>query len=425
MKISKIATKLLAAATLVLCAVSGIAQSGPLDSWTLRTSSGAYKIAYGNERFVAVGSSSILVSTNGADWRYFLAPVLVNTPQATSADLTFANGQFLLNYYTQNYSNFYSFFYNVLFTSADGILWTKKYESSIEPTYISTAYPSEFRLGALARVVYGNAFYVGYNKNVYTSTTLTNWTLRVQGDQYLLPPFTSIAFGNGTFIGCNANGPTFASVDGAIWEYQLLGPSNIASQIKFANGRFAGLTAGTNGPDKVFTSFDGMFWNSASLTNLWADETNSSGISSNSAFAATADSFFLLPGENPLATDTFFASPDGLTWTAHSLGTTNNHVRDVAFGLNTFVAVGPDGIYQSAPVTNSDTPPSLALLQIPAVSITGMVGKWYRIEYADALTGTNNFQPLTNLLLTSSPLLWPDTTATNAPQRYYRAVQIQ
>jgi hypothetical protein len=94
----------------------------------------------------------------------------------------------------------------------------------------------------------------------------------------------------------------------------------------------------------------------------------------------------------------------------------------LAFGANTYVAVG-DVILQSSLVTNAPVPPpSLAIRSYPGVSITGTVGRKYRIEYSEDLRLTNNFTALTNLSLTMSPYLWVDTSYSNSAPRFYRAV---
>ena len=61
----------------------------------------------------------------------------------------------------------------------------------------------------------------------------------------------------------------------------------------------------------------------------------------------------------------------------------------------------------------------------PWVEISGTVGAAYRIEFVTALEATNHWTTLTNLVLPASPCSLPDATATNAPQRFYRAIGIQ
>jgi subtilisin family serine protease len=68
----------------------------------------------------------------------------------------------------------------------------------------------------------------------------------------------------------------------------------------------------------------------------------------------------------------------------------------------------------------------LALSMVPStpcqLKLESAVGSTNRIEYADDLTTTTVWYPLTNIILQSNPFFLLDTTATNVPQRFYRAV---
>jgi hypothetical protein len=73
--------------------------------------------------------------------------------------------------------------------------------------------------------------------------------------------------------------------------------------------------------------------------------------------------------------------------------------------------------------------PTLDLHTFAGVTITGVVGRPYRIDYADKITGGSTTDPinwsvLTNLFLPSSPFRFIDFTSTSATPRYYRAVSL-
>jgi len=60
----------------------------------------------------------------------------------------------------------------------------------------------------------------------------------------------------------------------------------------------------------------------------------------------------------------------------------------------------------------------------PGLVITGTVGNSYPIEYVTTLSNVNNWITLTNLVLPSSPYLLIDTSAGNAPRRFYRETNV-
>jgi hypothetical protein len=112
-----------------------------------------------------------------------------------------------------------------------------------------------------------------------------------------------------------------------------------------------------------------------------------------------------------------------MTWESHSFGT-NVAISDIAFGANTYVAVG-NAILQSGPVTNAQAiPAALSIRNVPGITISGPVGQAYQIEFTENLTETNAFVPLTNVVATSNPFLWLDVSYTNAKPRFYRAMTL-
>ena len=163
-------------------------------------------------------------------------------------------------------------------------------------------------------------------------------------------------------------------------------------------------------------------WSEVIQTNNMVTNSTGGTLFYGANLAAARDVAFILPAnKGPSDPSGFLASSDGVNWTAHSFGLTNL-CTGLAFGLNTYVAVGSAGILQSDPV--SDAPPvpaTLGCAGFPTISVSGEVGRYYQIQSAAGLSGTNNFQVMTNLLLTTSPTTWTDLTASNAPCRFYRA----
>ena len=57
---------------------------------------------------------------------------------------------------------------------------------------------------------------------------------------------------------------------------------------------------------------------------------------------------------------------------------------------------------------------------VPRLTIVGAVGFTNEIQYADALGGTNLWQTLTNVVMTSSPYIFADVTVPPGAKRFYR-----
>jgi hypothetical protein len=194
------------------------------------------------------------------------------------------------------------------------------------------------------------------------------------------------------------------------WEYVPAPQGYGFTSIEFANGRFAAFApAARDGSTTaaVAVSPYGYDWTNTVI----ADFTNCTHLCSGN------DRFFLLTSD----TNAFYSSTDALSWRAHSFGT-NVVITDVAFGANTYVAVG-SAILQSSPVSNpAPVAATLSTCSVPGIRVYGPVGQTYQIEYADNLSDTNSFVPLTNVVSTTSPFFWLDTTYTNGAPRFYRAL---
>jgi hypothetical protein len=76
-------------------------------------------------------------------------------------------------------------------------------------------------------------------------------------------------------------------------------------------------------------------------------------------------------------------------------------------------------LFSSDYTPTNPLPASLGVRMYPGLSITGIVGRPYSIQYANRL-GSAGWVTLTNIFLPTSPYLFLDFTATNATQRFYR-----
>jgi formylglycine-generating enzyme required for sulfatase activity len=76
-----------------------------------------------------------------------------------------------------------------------------------------------------------------------------------------------------------------------------------------------------------------------------------------------------------------------------------------------------------APRASAQAPPGLNLQLYAGLSITGVVGTIYSVEYNTDLAQTNGWRCLTFLQLPATNYLWFDPTVTATGQRFYRAAQ--
>lgn len=68
--------------------------------------------------------------------------------------------------------------------------------------------------------------------------------------------------------------------------------------------------------------------------------------------------------------------------------------------------------------------PELLAARYTGVTITGEVGRTYRIEFTPALAEPPAWQALTNLILSHSPFFWLDPDSAGAANRFYRATRV-
>ena len=80
------------------------------------------------------------------------------------------------------------------------------------------------------------------------------------------------------------------------------------------------------------------------------------------------------------------------------------------------------GYVISDSATLTMNPAGVALALYAGVTIQGVVGKTYGIQYSADLTQANAWAGLTNLTLTQPVQLWYETQPANQPRRFYRVV---
>lgn len=353
-------------------------------------------IAYGNGRYVAVGAyvgddnGMVQTSDDGLNWT-------VRSGYYTVLDLfdvAFGNGTFVA-------VGWEGFGGNNIYNSVDGVQWTSHLSS----------------VANVFRVIYGGGLFVAVgdaslpvrsggttNRNIFTSPDGVTWTARNSGSPTSDPQMIyDIAWGAGHFVAVDFAHHFYTSTTGSTW--QRTTNSVAGGRISYCNGLFI-VPAGSGGN---LLSTDG--------TN-WTLVTNNTGavflrvIYGSGCFVA-------------LAGASLFTSADGTNWQSRPIQLPSHGSLSAAtYAHEQFMAVG--GTY-GAPVSVplayvSDPVVGVKINQgfPPALAISGLLGRTYRIDYTDALqfSGWNAGGTLT---LTNSPQTWADPQP-NLGSRCYRAV---
>jgi hypothetical protein len=254
---------------------------GPFDSWRrLSTLPGGQwnRIELVNGRYVALGSYQVANSPDALNW------IATSIPNRIFYDVDFGNGLYVAAgevsaLYTSATSGswiprqisafgqiravayggtqFVAVAQQELFTSPDGITWTKQ---------------TPARLDLLSDVAWGNGVFVvvSVNGNIQTSVNGMDWTETHSiplGGLYLY----RVAYGNGRFVVVGSDGYALVSLDGVRWIRQETGTLEWLAGLTFVNGFFVGMTRSSS----IVSSKDGMQWTVHSRgTNQWIEPFN-------------------------------------------------------------------------------------------------------------------------------------------------------
>src|SRR5437879_4144291 len=278
-----------------------------LDTWTLRLSplpstNWLYSIAYGNDQFVAVGGSPVLV---GAGQFGAGAGVLMTSPDGANwVQQTIPNGTGTLLGIAFGAELYVAVTKNRLITWPGVTNWTL------------TPFVNPFS----AAVTHGNDMFVAaFGPSVYISTNGNTW-------KYVGGPFEfyvkSIACGNGKFVavgsGMNGHG-IISSTNATAWRAAFLSAGVPLSGVSYGSGTF--VTVGGDGT--IITSTDGNSWTKCT-----------SGTISNLLAVAYGNGVFITVGRG----GTLLTSLDGANWKTRDSGTTNDLIA-ITYGNGHFVAV--------------------------------------------------------------------------------------
>ena len=299
-----------------LLAFSLYAHGGALDRWQWRnplpTGNSLFGVAFGEDRFVAVGAlGATFLSSNGVNYS---AQSSVSTQRLNA--VTFGGGQFVA---VGNGG--------VIQTSPDGGAWTLQNSG--------TSF-------ALLAVAYGSGKFVAVGENGITvsSPNGVTWSAGVSGTSATL---TGIAFGSGLFVAIGPYDTVFRSSDGLSWTPQTLKDRNftIHSAITYGNGQFLIGSSHLLLPysETVFTSSNGTSWTTNSVPDF-------NGVF---RFVAFGNGIYIavVSEINPRVpvTPQLLTSINGRDWTPVTASIAD---EAVAFGNGLFVTVGPRGaVYTS------------------------------------------------------------------------------
>jgi hypothetical protein len=252
-------------ATVVLGAGGVAVVSTDLENWTrINTFIGSadpydkISVAFGNGRFVVMGSRRIWTSPNGLNWTERQGPELPSFHE----NLVFSNGRFAMNVTSSEADG--------VFTSTDGVTWTRA---------TSETYWLQRR---------SDGFW-GIKDGIWKSADAVNWEKVLDGNgkyprcaaelngtlivgglygellvsqneqtwEDLMPPIDPtvrrLAYGNGDFLRFGEKGIS-TSKDGAVWETVANAPG--LKNAAYGNGVWVGATMGR----EIATSTDGRTW---------------------------------------------------------------------------------------------------------------------------------------------------------------------
>jgi hypothetical protein len=210
--------------------------------------------------------------------------------------------------------------------------------------------------GSWSSVAYGNGTFValGYNASMYSTDDGQSWTVSTS-----TPPgdWRSIAYGNGTFVAVSfVDGQSMYSTDnGQSWVTPPVTPPNDWLSIAYGNGTFVAVSYYDG--QSMYSTDDGQSWVTPAVTptGTWRGV-----VYGNGTFVAVSTG-----GESMYSTD------DGQSWVTPAV-TPSYPWSSVAYGNGTFVALG----YNASMYSTDDG-------QSWTVSTSTPPGDWRSVAYGN------------------------------------------
>lgn len=292
-----------------------------INDWRLRsplpTASHLRDVAYGNNRFVAVGErGTVLLSSDAFTWQEHIEPTNNFDRIAFGRGLFAATGSAGIS------------------TSSDGINWRR----AEVPGVNNLVYAGGLFIGV------GNGFIVSSPDGVTWVITATEAPPISYSDTYL----NGITHGNGLFVATGSQFPSdpeshapplpvvLTSTNGSNWTSRKAGPLAYPGRVVFGNNTF--VTLGATG--RIWYSSDAENWVEAETGTGWNNYYDIE--FGNGVFVAVG-----VPMERRIRT-----SPDGRVWSSQNTDAPSFY-QGITYGMGRFVAVGAaGGVIESRNGTN-------------------------------------------------------------------------
>ena len=302
MKSGKSIIFILALSLIFMTILPQSSQADPLDNWiavTSGTDNWLYGIAYGNNKFVAVGLFSTITSLTSPD-----GVVWTSNTSGSGVDVYHLNGIAFGNPFGNGIFVAVGVSGTILTSSDNGVSWIKR-----------TSGTRHFLYG----ITYGDSIFVavGESDTILTSPDGINWTERFSGSFYELD---GVTYGDSTFVAVGESGRIFTSTNGENWYLEDSGTDMCLTGVAYGNGTF--VAVGQSGT--IATSDHGINWTVGALELTgWLHAITFE----NGTFVAVGES------------GRIFTSPDGVSWTERTSGTIYT-LEAVTHGSGKFAVVG-------------------------------------------------------------------------------------
>jgi hypothetical protein len=330
----------------------------PARTWTQRTSGTSadlMTVAASASTLVAVGANgTVLTSTNGSAWTSRSLPDYSGNIYLDGAAWDGARFHIVGDDYDFGISAWVA----VIYSSPDGVTWTRRYKSTSGG-------------GLHAAASSGSASVaVGNSGTVLRTTDGTNWS-SVSVPGLGTPTVSGVAYGGGVFTlvaytGGNGTPQVFTSSDGLSWLDYSSGAGLVSWQdlrkVAWLNDRFA--ASGFHSKLRVSTDGGQTFTTTRSHTE-------------DTPALAGGDGFWFAAGIDHDASDAAVdvMSLDGTDWLSFAAPTSTQR-NGAAFFNHTFITVGASGsIWQSGVVSPFNGWPSWQLAHFPAGSVISLPGR--------------------------------------------------
>lgn len=198
-------------------------------------------IAYGNNRYVAITGSKILVSADGIKWseraNYYHS--------GSNYAVTYGNNRFILTDGGGGKGK-----NSVIQTSTDGMNWEK---IECQPTSSNQKHPY------LSGIIYTSNGFIAVGSGIYTSADGLDWQ-EVWGEDVSL---NAVAYGDNGYVAVGKNGNIVISSDGKEWKIIKSGISDDLYAITYGNWKYVAVGKG----GVMITSPKRMKWERVNITN--------------------------------------------------------------------------------------------------------------------------------------------------------------